>query len=90
MIEVSVNQFRANIKSFVDQALSEHSSIRVKRRAGKDFVVQSAEDWEREQETLFVLQNSSLSAQIIESIETHTTGSGYFPTHEELDAINSI
>ena len=90
MIEVSVNQFRANIKSFVDQALSEHASIRVKRRAGKDFVVQSAEDWEREQETLFVLQNASLSAQIIESIETHATGSGYSPTTEELDAINSL
>ncbi|MEA3286286.1 MAG: type II toxin-antitoxin system Phd/YefM family antitoxin [Candidatus Marinimicrobia bacterium] len=90
MIEVSVNQFRANIKSFVDQALSDHSTIRVKRRVGHDFVVQSAEDWEREQETLFVLQNASLSKQLIESIETHTTQAGYSPTEEELDEINSI
>ncbi|MBC8374884.1 MAG: type II toxin-antitoxin system Phd/YefM family antitoxin [FCB group bacterium] len=90
MIEVSVNQFRANIKAYVDKALSEHSSIRVKRRAGKDFVVQSAEDWEREQETLFVLQNASLSAQIIESIESHIAGSGYSPTSEELDEIDSL
>ena len=90
MIEVSVNQFRANIKSYVDRALSEHSSIRVKRRAGKDFVIQSAEDWEREQETLFVLQNTSLSAQLLDSINTHTAGSGYSPKAEELDEINSI
>lgn len=90
MIEVSVNQFRANIKSFVDRALSDHSTIRVKRRAGFDFVVQSAEDYDREQETLYVLQNSSLMNQIMESLHTHDSGSGYSPTQEELDEINSI
>ena len=90
MIEVSVNQFRANIKSFVDKALSNHSVIRVKRRAGHDFVVLSAEDWEREQETLYVLQNASLSTQILESIKTHSKKAGYSPTSEELDEINSL
>ncbi len=90
MIEVSVNQFRANIKSFVDQALSDHSTIRVKRRIGHDFVVQSMEDWEREQETLYVLQNSSLAKQLVESIETYTEGTGYSPTSEEIDEINSL
>ncbi|NOZ74495.1 MAG: type II toxin-antitoxin system Phd/YefM family antitoxin [FCB group bacterium] len=90
MVEVSVNRFRANIKSFVDQALSDHSVIRVKRRAGKDFIVLSAEDWEREQETLYVLQNSSLSSQIVESLKTHSVGSGYTPTKKELDEIHSI
>ncbi len=90
MLEVSVNQFRANIKSFVDQALSDHSAIRVSRRTGRDFVVQSVEDWEREQETLYVLQNSSLSKQLIDSMKTHTTGTGYSPTSEELDEINSL
>ncbi len=90
MIEVSVNKFRANIKTFVDKALSDHSTIRVKRREGHDFVVQSAEDWEREQETLYVLQNSSLSKQIIKSMDTHNSGTGYTPTNEELDEINSF
>lgn len=90
MREVSVNQFRANIKSFVDRALSEHSTIRVKRRAGDDFVVLSAEDWEREQETLFVLQNKSLTSQISESIVTHNAGTGYSPTVEETNEINSL
>jgi len=90
MIEISVNKFRANIKMFVDQVLSEHSTIRVKRRAGQDFVVQSAEDWEREQETLLVLQSKSLSKQIKESIKTHKNGRGYSPAIEELDEINRI
>ena len=89
MIEVSVNKFRANIKSFIDQALAEHSIIRVKRRAGNDFVVLSAEDWEREQETLNILQNSSLATQIVESLKTHKDGTGYVPSEEEFDEINN-
>jgi antitoxin YefM len=90
VIEVSVNQFRANIKSFVDQALSDHSAIRVKRRAGSDFVVLSAEDWDREQETLYILQNAPLSTQIVESLKTHNVASGYLPSEEELNEINSF
>ena len=90
MVEVSVNKFRANIKSFVDQALSDHSPLRVRRRAGNDFVVMSAEDWEREQETLFVLQNSSLSNQVVDSLKTHNVGTGYKPTEEDLSEINSL
>lgn len=90
MVEVSVNQFRANIKSYVDQAVSDHSPIHVKRRAGNDFVVISAEDWEREQETLFVLQNSSLSNQIAESLKTHIAGTGHVPSEEKLNEINRL
>jgi antitoxin YefM len=50
-------------------------------------VVISAEDWEREQETLYVLQNSSLMKQIAESISTHVKREGYPPTEDELDNI---
>jgi len=88
MFELSVNNFRANIKKFVDQSIAEHRPIRVRRRAGKDFVVISAEDWEREQETLYVLQNSSLMNQIAESLKTHKAGTGYIPSEKELDAGN--
>lgn len=90
MLEISVNQFRANIKSFIDSAFANHSGILVKRRAGNDFVVQSAEDYERDQETLYVLQNSSLAKQITESFHTHREGSGYSPILEEMNEINSI
>lgn len=90
MIELSVNKFRANIKAFVDKAINDHVPLRIRRRAGNDFIVISAEDWEREQETLYVLQNNSLMNQIAESLETYQTSSGYKPNKKELDEIDRI
>jgi len=90
MIELSVNKFRANIKAFVDKVIEEHQVIRVNRRSGKDFIVISAEDWERERETLHVLRNNSLMRQIAESSVSYQNKSGHKPTQEELDEINCI
>ena len=55
MDSISVNQFRDNLKSYVEQTVNEHQPIKVTRRAGDAFIVMSAEEWEREQETLHVL-----------------------------------
>ncbi|MGK7872501.1 MAG: type II toxin-antitoxin system Phd/YefM family antitoxin [Xenococcaceae cyanobacterium] len=90
MDSVSVNKFRENLKHFVEQVVSQHIPLKVTRRNGEDFVVLSAEDWEREQETLYVLQNNSLMQQIANSTITHTQGGGYSPTDEELDEIAGI
>ena len=90
MLELSVNKFRANIKTFVDKVVEDHQAIKVNRRSGKDFVIISAEDWEREQETLFVVRNKSLMSQINESLVTYQNNSGYKPTQEQLDEINHI
>ncbi|MCP8900571.1 type II toxin-antitoxin system Phd/YefM family antitoxin [Gilvimarinus xylanilyticus] len=90
MDTVSVNQFRDKLKTFVDQAISNHTPLKVTRRAGEAFVVMSADDWEREQETLYVLQNSSLMQQIAESAQTHTRGQDYSPSSEEMDEITGI
>lgn len=90
MDTISVNQFREKLKTFVEQVVTNHTPIKVTRRAGEDFVVISADDWEREQETLYVLQNSSLMKQISESVVTHSKGSGYTPTSEELNEITGI
>ncbi|MFT7559623.1 MAG: antitoxin YefM [Flavobacteriales bacterium] len=87
MDTVSVNQFRDNLKSFVEQAVSTHTPIKVTRRSGEAFVVISADDWDREQETLYVLQNNSLMKQIAESLTTHRENTGYAPTSEEMDEI---
>ncbi|MCX6271571.1 MAG: type II toxin-antitoxin system Phd/YefM family antitoxin [Bacteroidetes bacterium] len=73
MLEMSVNKFRANLKEFVDKVISEHQAIRVNRRSGQDFIVVSAEDWEREQETLYILRNNSLMSHVAESMGTHQT-----------------
>ena len=52
MDSTTVNKFRDGLKSFVEQVVSQHAPLRVTRRNGADFVVMSAEDWERDQETL--------------------------------------
>ena len=90
MDSVSVNKFRDNLKSFVEQIVTKHSPLKVTRRSGEDFVVIGADDWEREQETLFVLQNNSLMKQIATSLQTHNHGSGYAPTQDEMDEITGI
>ena len=90
METISVNQFRDNLKTFVERAVSTHEPIKVTRRAGEDFVVISAEDWEREQESLYVLQNKSLMQQIADSLATHNSGKGYKPTGDELNEITGI
>lgn len=90
METVSVNKFRDNLKKLVEQSISRHEPLRVSRRSGQDFVVISAADWEREQETLYVLQNSSLMRQLAESLKTHTERKGYTPTKEQMDEITGI
>jgi antitoxin YefM len=90
MDSVSVNKFREKLKYFVEHVVSEHLPLKVTRRNGEDFVVISAEDWEREQETLYVLQNTQLMQQIADSMRTHAHGNGYRPTSGEVDEITGI
>lgn len=87
---VSVNQFRDNLKNLVETAISRREPLRVTRRSGEDFVVLGAEDWEREQETLHVLQNNKLMRQIAASLATHQKRKGYKPTQEQMDEITRI
>ena len=90
MDTISVNKFRDNLKNFVEQVISCHLPLKVTRRNGEDFVVISADDWEREQETLYILQNSELMRQIASSSASHSKGEGYRPSTGELDEIAGI
>jgi len=90
MDNTSVNKFRDNMKTYVEQVVDAHVPLKVTRRGGDDFVVVSADDWEREQETLYVLQNNRLMEQIAESAKSHNAGSGYQPKEEELNEITSL
>ena len=90
MDSVSVNKFRDNLKTFVEQVVTKHVPLKVTRRSGEDFMVISADDWEREQETLYVLQSQSLMQQIAASLQTHNEGAGYQQTQEEIDEITGI
>lgn len=87
MDSISVNKFRDNLKTVVEGVINHHEPVKITRRSGDDFVVISAEDWEREQESLYVLQNNNLMQQINGSLSTHTKGRGYQPTDGELDEI---
>jgi antitoxin YefM len=82
---LSVNQFRANLKYYVDTTIENHEALTVSRKNGEDFVVLSLEDYNREQETLYVLNNNSLMGQIEESFLTYKKKSGYKPTENELN-----
>ncbi|MCI5123600.1 MAG: type II toxin-antitoxin system Phd/YefM family antitoxin [Candidatus Electrothrix sp. AR5] len=90
MREITANKFRATLKSCADQSIADHEPLRVTRKRGKDFVIIGAEDWEQIQETLHVLQNTSLMQQIKQSLKTHRSGKGYSPTKDQLDEINNI
>ncbi len=90
MDSISVNKFRDNLKSYIEQVVTNHLPLKVTRRSGEDFVVLSAEDWEREQETLTVLQNSDLMKQIATSMATNLKNKGYQPTDGEIDEITGI
>ena len=90
MENTTVNKFRDSLRSYVEHTVNQHVPLRVKRRNGADFVVMSAEDWERDQETLWVLQNTDLMRQISESMETYKAGTGYTPTPERMNEILGI
>ena len=90
MHSISVNRFRDNLRTFIEQVVNDHEPIKVTHRAGEDFVVMSADDWEREQETLHVLQSSSLMQQIADSLGTQSKAAGYRPTDEQLNEITGL
>jgi len=90
MREMSAHEFRSHLREAVEEVVEDHIPLRVKRRSGQDFVVVSAEDWEREQETLYVLQNKSLMAQIERSLKTHGEAKGYRPSPDDLDTLDCV
>lgn len=90
MDTISLNKFRDNLKGVVDEILSSHEPVKVTLRAGASFVVMSADDWEREQETLYVLQNDSLMKQIADSLKSHASMQPYQPTEAQMNEITGI
>jgi antitoxin YefM len=90
MRQMAVHEFRNILKAAVEKVIQDHEPLRVTRRSEEAFIVISEADWQREQETLHVLQNQSLMQQIAESLATHRASQGYTPTPEELNEITGI
>ncbi|CAA6822842.1 MAG: Antitoxin [uncultured Sulfurovum sp.] len=82
---LSVNQFRANLKHYVDNAIDNHEPLTVSRKNGEAFVVLSLDDYNREQETLYVLNNNTLMGQVEESFLSYKNKSGHKPSADELN-----
>jgi antitoxin YefM len=87
---ISINQFKNNLQHFVKQVIQQHISLKITSQDGADFVLISAEDWEQQQETLFVLQSSNLMQQISRSMTTHVQNQGYCPNQEEMNEVLSF
>ena len=90
MDTVNINEFRDSLKECVEKVTNQHNPLKVTRQNGEDFIVISSADWEQEQETLYVLQNSNLMHQISNSMATHTKKQGYLPTDKEINEVLSI
>ncbi|MBE9143252.1 type II toxin-antitoxin system Phd/YefM family antitoxin [Planktothrix mougeotii] len=82
-------QFKNNIQEFLKQVISQHTPLKITDQNSGDFIIISAEDWEQQQETLYVLQNSYLMEQITHSMATHTQKKGYSPNQDKLEAITN-
>ena len=87
MTSISINQFKNNLQDFVKQVINQHVSLKITNQDGAEFMVISAEDWDQQQETLMILQNSNLMEQISRSVTTHAQNQGYCPNQEELNFI---
>ena len=57
----------------------------ISKKVGENFVVLPLDEYQREQETLYVLNNNSLMGQIEKSFLTYQKKEGYKPTLNELN-----
>ncbi len=90
MENISVNQFRDNLKYYVEAVTQNHDPLLVTRRNGENFIVISESDWEQEQETLYVLQNQNLMTQMAASYKTFNAGKGRSLSKGQQDEIDRI
>ena len=76
MDAISYSSFREKLASVLDQVNDHSTVVKITRKNGKAAVVMSLDDWERDQETLYVLQNKPLMRQLEASLKTHSERSG--------------
>lgn len=87
MNSIPFMEFKNNIQELIKKVINQNIRLKITAQTGGEFIIISAADWEQQQETLYVLQNSPLMEQIAHSLATHTQNKGYSPNQEELDEI---
>ncbi len=71
MRKMNFGEFQRDLEAAVDSTVKRGTPLRVVHRTARDFVIIRADEWERDQETLYVLQNPSLMRQITKSLGGH-------------------
>ena len=84
---LSYSTFRQTLASVLDKVNEDSVPVQITRKGNKGAVVMSVADYEQLEETLYVLQNKSLSAQIEKSIQTHEAGKGRKANKQVMDEI---
>ena len=87
---MSYSSFREKLASVLDLVCDNSTVVKITRQNGKEAVVMSLDDWERDQETLYVLQSKPLMRQIAASLKTHEARKGRIADKGTLDEILSI
>ncbi len=67
MFEISADEFRKKLKFRVDQAITNHQVLKIKRKNGENFVVIGEKDWQAIEETLYLNQFPGLVDSIHEA-----------------------
>ena len=84
---LSYSIFRQSLASVLDKVNVDSTPIQITRKVNRGAVVMSVEDYEQLEETLYVLQNKSLSAQIEKSIQIQESGKGRKTDKQVMDEI---
>jgi len=67
MPETTANDFRKNLKTYVDKTILDHQVLKIKRRNGENFVVIGEEDWNAIEETLYLNRIPGLVESVLEA-----------------------
>ncbi|BDU51389.1 type II toxin-antitoxin system Phd/YefM family antitoxin [Haliovirga abyssi] len=85
MEAINYSDFRANMKSYMDNAYENHETMIITRKKMKNIVIMSIEDYNSLMTTNYLLANPNNSKHLLESIEQAKEGRTVSKTVEELE-----
>ena len=83
MRAATVTDFRANIATMLDRVADDHMPLIVTRQGGRNVVIISEEDWNKIDETMYLLASPANAKNLLESIAELNAGKGEF--HELIE-----
>lgn len=76
MNAINYSDLRKNLKSVMDQIISDHEPIIITRRNGGNVVIVSYDDYVSIEETAYLLQSPGNAKKLRESIKSFEDGQG--------------